>query len=98
MEREMRIINWVQMHRMLSAVKRVEIVTDGMSHTIVLNIHDPTEVKPYDVKDSFYEEVDCVFNKFPIHDTKILIDFNAKVDCQLAAKVYRKSVMIMEIK
>jgi hypothetical protein len=32
---------------------------------IVLNIHVPTEDKFEDVKDSFYEELECIFNKFP---------------------------------
>jgi hypothetical protein len=64
MEREMRII---------SAVKRVEFVSDRMSyiilrgrwcHVIVLNVHAPTEDKTDDVKDSFYEELERVFDKF----------------------------------
>jgi hypothetical protein len=33
-----------------------------------------------DVKDSFYEELECVFDKFPNYHMKILSgDFNAKV-------------------
>jgi hypothetical protein len=57
-----------------SAVKRVEFVSDRMSyiilrgcwcHIIVLNIHAPTEDKTDDVKDSFYEELERVFDKFP---------------------------------
>jgi hypothetical protein len=48
---------------------------------IVLNIHVPTENKIKDVKDSFYEELERVFEKFPIYDMKILLeDFNVKVD------------------
>jgi hypothetical protein len=52
--------------RIISAVKRVEFVTDRMSyiilrgcwcHIIVLNAHAPTEDKTVDVKDSFYEEL-----------------------------------------
>jgi hypothetical protein len=32
------------------------------------------------VKDSFYEELECVFDKFPKYHMKILLgDFNAKV-------------------
>jgi hypothetical protein len=32
------------------------------------------------VKDSFYEELELVFDKFPKYDMKILLgDFNAKV-------------------
>jgi hypothetical protein len=48
--------------RIISAVKRVEFVSDRMSYIILrghwcLNIHAPTEDKTDDVKDSFYEEV-----------------------------------------
>jgi hypothetical protein len=51
--------------RIISAVKRVEFVSDRTSyiilriflcHIIVLNVHAPTEDKTDDVKDSFYEE------------------------------------------
>jgi hypothetical protein len=60
--------------RIISAVKRVEFVSDRMSyiilrghwcHIVVLNVHVPTEDKIYDVKDSFYEELERVFDKFP---------------------------------
>jgi hypothetical protein len=45
-----------------------------------LNIHAPTEDKIHDVKDSFYDEMECVFDKVPKHRMKILLgDFNAKV-------------------
>jgi hypothetical protein len=56
-----------------SAVKRVEFVSDRMSYiilrdrwcqVIVLNVHAPTEAKTDDVKDSFYEEMERVFDKF----------------------------------
>jgi hypothetical protein len=59
--------------RIISAVKGVEFVSDGMSyiilrgrwcHIIVPNIHAPTEDKTDHVKDSFYEELQCVFDKF----------------------------------
>jgi hypothetical protein len=75
--------------RIISAVKRVEFVSDRMSYIIlrgrwcnivVLNIHALTEDKIDDVKDSFYEELERVFNKFPKYHMKILLgDFNAKV-------------------
>jgi hypothetical protein len=51
--------------RIISAVKRVEFVSDRMPyiilrgrwcHIIVLNVQAPTEDKTDDVKDSFYEE------------------------------------------
>jgi hypothetical protein len=58
----------------MSAVKRVEFVSDRISyillsscwcHIIVLNVHAPTGDKTDDVKDSFCEELECVFGKFP---------------------------------
>jgi hypothetical protein len=50
-------------------------------HIIVLNVHAPTEDKTDDVKDSFYEELEHVFDKFLKYHMKILLgDFNAKVD------------------
>jgi hypothetical protein len=61
--------------RIISAVKRVEFVSDRMSyiilrgrwcHIIVLNVHVPTKDKTDDVKDSFYEEMErwnmCLIN------------------------------------
>jgi exonuclease III len=49
-------------------------------HIFVLNVHAPTEDKTDDVKDSFYEELERVFDKFPKYLMKILLgDFNAKV-------------------
>jgi hypothetical protein len=49
-------------------------------HIIVLNVHAPTEDKTDDVKDSFYEEVERIFDKFPKYHMKILLgDLNAKV-------------------
>jgi hypothetical protein len=56
--------------RIISAVKRVESISDRMSyillrgrwcHIIDLNIHAPTE----DVKDNVYEELERDFDKFP---------------------------------
>jgi exonuclease III len=74
--------------RIISAVKRVEFVSDRMSyiilrgswfHIIVLNVHAPTEDKIDDVKDSFYEELEHIFDKFPKYHMKMLLgDFNAK--------------------
>jgi hypothetical protein len=72
----------------ISAVKRVEFVSDRMSyitlggpwcHIIVLNVHAPTEDKTDDVKDSFYEELERAFDKFPKYHMKILLgDFQTK--------------------
>jgi exonuclease III len=49
-------------------------------HIIVLNVHAPTEDEiDDDVKDTFYEELESVFDKFPKYHMKILLgDFNAK--------------------
>jgi hypothetical protein len=76
-------------NRIISVVKRVEFVNDKVSyiilrsrwfHIIVLNVHAPTEDKINDVKDSFYEELECIFDKFPKYHMKILLeDLNAKV-------------------
>jgi hypothetical protein len=54
--------------------------TSDWCHTIALNVHAPTKDKTDDVKDSFYEELERVFDKFPKYRIKILLgDFNAKV-------------------
>jgi hypothetical protein len=45
-----------------------------MWHIIVLNIHAPTEDKTDDVKDSFYEELERLFDKFPEYHMKILLE------------------------
>jgi hypothetical protein len=75
-------------NRIISAVIRVEFFSDRMSYIIlkgrwcdiiVLNVHDPTEDKDDDIKDSFYEELEQVFDQFPRYHMKILLDFNAKV-------------------
>jgi hypothetical protein len=57
--------------RIISAVKRVEFVSDRMSYIIlrrrwcdiiVLNVPAPTEDKIDDIKDRFYEELEQVFD------------------------------------
>jgi hypothetical protein len=49
-------------------------------HIIVLNVHAPTEDKTDDVKDSFYEELERMFDKFYKYRLEILLgDVNAKV-------------------
>jgi hypothetical protein len=45
----------------------------------VLNVHAPTEDKIDYMMDRFYEELECVFDKFSEHHMKILLDFNSKV-------------------
>jgi endonuclease/exonuclease/phosphatase family metal-dependent hydrolase len=45
-----------------------------------LNVHAPTEDKDDDIKDSFYEELEQVFDQFPRYHMNIVKgDFNAKV-------------------
>jgi hypothetical protein len=73
-------------NRIISAVRRVEFVSDRMSyiilrgrwcHIIVLNVHAPTEDKTDDVKDSSYQEFEPVFDKFPKYHLKLLLgDFS----------------------
>jgi exonuclease III len=75
--------------RIISAVRRVEFVSDRMSYIIlrgswcniiVVNVHAPREDMSDYIKDRFYEELEHVFDQFPRYDMKILLgDFNAKV-------------------
>jgi hypothetical protein len=66
----------------ISAVRRVEFVSDRMSYKIlrgrwyrnvVLNVHVPCKDKSDDVKESFYEELGLVFDQFPRYDMKVLV-------------------------
>jgi exonuclease III len=92
--------------RIISEIKRVEYISDWMSYleVIVLNVHAPTEDKIDYVKDSFYEELEHVFDKFPKYHMKILLgDFNVKVGREdifrptIGNESYTKLVMIMEL-
>jgi hypothetical protein len=84
-----RIISAVKWVEFVSGRMSYKFVSGRMSyiklrgrwcHIIVLNVHTPTEDKTDDVKDSFYEELKCIFDKFPKQHLKILLgDFNAKV-------------------
>ena len=75
--------------RLVSAVKRIEFVSDRLSyivlrgrwlHIILVNMHAPSEEKSEELKDSFYEELEEVFDHIPKYHMKILLgDFNAKV-------------------
>ena len=77
-------------HRIASAVKRVEFVSARVSYVvlrgcwsniIVLNVRETNEEKSDDSKDSFYEDLEQVFDHFPKYYMKILMgDFNAKVE------------------
>jgi hypothetical protein len=81
--------------RIVSAIKRVEFVSDRMSYivlrgrwcNIVLNAHAPTGEKGDNPKDSFYEELEGFFYHFSKYHMKILLgDFNAKVGREDAFK------------
>jgi hypothetical protein len=75
--------------RIISAVKGLEFVSDSMlymilrgrwCHIIALNVHAPTEDRIDDLKGIFYEELQCVFSKFPKYIAKMLFgDFNIKI-------------------
>jgi len=95
----------------VSAVKRVEFVTDRVSYIvlrgcccniIVLNVHVPSEDKSDDPKDSLCEELEQVFNHFPKYHMKIQLgDLNAKLDREnifkltIRMRLYFRIVMIM---
>jgi len=75
--------------KIVSAVKRVEFVSDRLSYIvlrgcwcniIVVNVHILSEKKSDESKDSFNEELEQVFDHIPKYHMKILLgDFNAKV-------------------
>jgi len=77
-------------HRIVTAVKRVEFVSDRMSYKvlrgwwcniIVVNVHASSEEKSDDSKDSFFfKNYSRPFYHFTKYHMKILLgDFNAKV-------------------
>jgi len=65
-------------HRIVSAMKRVEFISDRLSyimlrvrwHIIVVNVHAPSEEKSDESKDSFDEELEQVFDHFPKYRMK----------------------------
>jgi hypothetical protein len=93
----MKIMKYVQVFfvrkRIISAVKRVEFLSDGLSHIIlrgrwctntVLNVHAQTEDEIDDIKDRFYEELEQVFDKFLKYHIKIVLgDFNARIGTEV---------------
>jgi hypothetical protein len=48
------------------------ITLTGLWCDIILNVHAPTEDLCDDKKDSFYEELEGVFDQFPKYHIKIL--------------------------
>jgi hypothetical protein len=75
--------------RIVSAVRRVEFVSDRMSYIllsgrwcniIVVNVHAPGEDTSDDIKEGFCGEIGRIFDQFRRYDMKILlVDFNVKV-------------------
>jgi len=74
----------------VSAVKRVEFVSDRLSsivlrgrwrNIIVVNVHATSEEKSDESKDCFYQELEQLFDHFPKYHMKILLgEFYAKVE------------------
>jgi hypothetical protein len=67
---------------MISAVKRIEFVSEGTSHRvlrgrlchiIVLYVRAPKGDKIDDIKVNFYKEIEGVVGKFPKYDMKIVL-------------------------
>jgi hypothetical protein len=76
------VIGFFIHNRIISAVKRVKFFMDRMLYItlkgcwcdiIVLNVHAQTEDKDDDIEDSFYEELEQVFDQFPRYHMKILL-------------------------
>jgi hypothetical protein len=70
--------------RIKLAVKKIEIVSDRMSYLVLRGCWCDTIVPKVrvavDVNDSLYEQLECVFNKFPNYHVKILLaNINHKV-------------------
>jgi hypothetical protein len=100
-------------NRIVSAVRRVQFISDRMSYIklrgrwcniIVLNVHAASEDKGDDEKDSFYEELGRAFDQFPRYDMKILLsDFHAKLAGKIylnrctKTRVYMKLIMTMDL-
>jgi exonuclease III len=73
--------------RIISAVRRVEFVSDRMSYVmrrgcwciiVVVNVHAPCEDTGDDIKDGFYKKLGRVFDQFPRYDMKMLLGFQCK--------------------
>jgi hypothetical protein len=87
-------------HRKVSVVKRVLVsVSDRMSYLVlrgrwcnitVLNLHTPSEEKSDDTKDSFYEELERLFDHFPKYHVKLLLtDSNTKLETE---DIFRQTI------
>jgi hypothetical protein len=79
------------------------IILRGCWCHIVQNVRAPTDNKTDDVKDSFYEDLERVFEKLPEYHMKSLLDLIANIvgedfiNQQLGMKVYTKLTMIVEL-
>jgi hypothetical protein len=63
-----------------------------------LNVDAPTEDKDYGIKDSFYEELEQVFDQFSRYHMKILMGyFNAKVRTEDIFKPISGNVNLQEV-
>jgi dihydroorotase len=68
--------------RIISRVKRTGCFSERTSyilqkrhrHDIVLNVHASTQDKTDDLKDSFCEQLEYVFDTFPKYHKQILLD------------------------
>jgi len=76
-------------HRILTAVKQVEFVSDRMSYVVlrgcwcnvtVWNVHAESEEKSYDSKDSVNEAIEQIFYHFPKYHMEIFIKRISKPD------------------
>jgi exonuclease III len=75
-------------NRIISALRTVEFVSDRMLYItlkghwcdiIVLNVHAPNEDKDDVIKDSFCEELEQVFDQFPMYHMK---NFARRFQCK----------------
>jgi hypothetical protein len=92
--------------KIMSAVRRVEFISDRMPYIIlrgywfrmsVLNIHAPKEDKMSNVKDNFYDELEHIFNEFPKYYENVLRRFQWKVDKEDIFKSTNGNIILCEI-
>jgi hypothetical protein len=74
------------------------ILRSGCCHIIVLNVNALKQDETDDVKDSFYQELEYVFDKFPKYHMKALLrDFDAKVSREDLFKLTVENESLNEI-
>ncbi|PSN38267.1 hypothetical protein C0J52_16903 [Blattella germanica] len=76
----------------LSAIRDIKF---GKRHDfIIVNEYGPTEASDDTIKDEFYEELECVFDRLSRYHMKIVLgDFNAKIDHVLVDKQWHSSII-----